>query len=71
MTNEMFENLCLEFKEDTGYLAPDKDNPSAFYVSEEHRERVAEIVNVAWKAWLKGRERGLNYREALNQTEGK
>jgi len=60
MFNEAFDVLCLEFKQDTGYLAPCKDAPcGSNYSNDYQNERV-----MAWKWWMKGRERGLNY----NQT---
>lgn len=57
MNNEQFEKLAEEFKFDTGFMAPGKDSPAIAYVSEEHEEQ----RQIAWKAWCKGRERGLNF----------
>ena len=54
--NEMFESLAIEFKQDTGFLAPGKDIPMRENNPQKESERF-----IAWKAWIRGRERGLNY----------
>ena len=53
MDNERFEALAKEFHADTGYLAPGKDSREP--IAEAQEVHIAEL----WKAWCKGRVRGL------------
>lgn len=49
MNQEEMDRLAMEFKEDTGEYAPGYAEDTFF----------GAVVEMMWKAWLKGRTRGL------------
>ena len=58
MTNDQFEKLRKQFKEDTGeYLPGDLPEPST-HCDAEIKAHIKYVLPI-WKAWCRGRTRGL------------